>query len=187
MTSGPAGGVPEPPKEFATNDASIPRTVADAINELLAFTAVHEANGRSAAIASAYFNVDGWRLLSGELTKVGKVRLMLGAEPQRETTAIMLRPDTMSARKAAGEILDDALRSEAQRLADERNMLPFTPEAQSAVAEMIGWLRSGKVEVRRYTQRIPAWQGVPDRPSRPWGNRRVQQLHLTPDCIRTGS
>jgi Helicase conserved C-terminal domain/PLD-like domain/SNF2-related domain len=152
VTSSPVGSVPEPPKEFATNDASVPRTVADAVNELLAFTAVHEANGRSAAIASAYFNVDGWRLLSHELMKVGKVRLMLGAEPQRDTTAVVLRPDTMSARKAASETLDKALRSEVQRLADERNLLPFTPEAQTAVAEMIGWLRSGKVEVRRYTR-----------------------------------
>jgi PLD-like domain/Helicase conserved C-terminal domain/SNF2-related domain len=151
MTSSATSGALEPPKEFATNDASVPRTVAEAINELLAFTAVHEANGRSVAIASAYFNVDGWKLLSDELRKVGKVRLMLGAEPQRETAQIVLRPGTVSARKAASESLQVALLSEAERLAEERNLVPFTPEAQSAVAEMINWLRSGKVEVRRYT------------------------------------
>jgi hypothetical protein len=151
MTSSAAGRALEPPKEFATNDASVPRTVADAINELLAFTVVHEANGRSVAIASAYFNVDGWQLLSDELRNVGKVRLMLGAEPQRDTIPVVLRPGTMSARKAATETLHEALRSEAEQLAEERNLMPFTSEAHSAVAEMINWLRSGKVEVRRYT------------------------------------
>src|SRR4051812_36960180 len=86
--------------EFATNDAVRQQTVAEAINEMLEFTLPNEVQGRSAAIASAYFNVAGWELISDQLKRVGKVRLMLGAEPQRDTDPVRLRPGTVPARRA---------------------------------------------------------------------------------------
>ncbi len=142
------GGRPE----FATNDPGSLQTVAEAVNEMLAFTAPYEAQGRSAAIASAYFNVGGWHLISAELTRVGKVRLMLGAEPQRDTDPVVLRPETTPRKRAREAVLSDALERQEESLATERNLTPFTAEARSHVQDMIAWLRSGQVEVRRYTK-----------------------------------
>ncbi|MGY1832608.1 helicase-related protein [Geodermatophilus sp. SYSU D01180] len=143
-----AGGRPE----FATNNKATGQTVADAINEMLAFTDPYDAKGRTAAIASAYFNVDGWHLIAEELKRVGKVRLMLGAEPQRDTNPVVLRPGTVSARRAPQVALGEALDQQAEALAEERNLVPFTAQARTKVADLIQWLRSGKVEVRRYTK-----------------------------------
>lgn len=138
--------------EFATNDKATGDTVAGAVNEMFAFTFPYEGQGRSAAIASAYFNVGGWSLLSAELKRVGKVRLMLGAEPQRDTDPVVLRPGTVPAKRAPAIALTEALEGQAEALAEERNLTPFTEEARGQVGQFISWLRSGKVEVRRYTK-----------------------------------
>ncbi|MFI5950403.1 helicase-related protein [Micromonospora chalcea] len=106
----------------------------------------------SVAIASAFFNVGGWHLIASELTRVGKVRLMLGAEPQRDTDPVVLRPETVPTRRAGDVELNRALDDQAEALATERNLVPFTPDARGQVQQLIEWLDSGSVEVRRYTR-----------------------------------
>ena len=66
--SGSVGAQGRP--EFATNDPVAQDTVAAAINEMLAFTAPYEAQGRAVSVASAFFNVGGWSLIASELKKV---------------------------------------------------------------------------------------------------------------------
>jgi len=141
------GGRPE----FATNEPSGKFTVADSINEMVEHETAHRPDW-SMAVASAYFNVGGWQLISESLRKAGKVRIMLGAEPQRDTDPVVLRPSTTPSRRAGKASLDAALSEQAGVLAEERNLVPFTAEAQGAVKDMIEWLGSGKVEVRRYTK-----------------------------------
>lgn len=136
--------------EYATNEPWSQATVADAVNEMVAFEAARPELAMS--IASAYFNVGGWRLISGSLKQVGKVRIMLGAEPQRDTDPVVLRPSTTPARRASKASLDEALSEQAGALAQERDLVPFTAEAQGAVKDMIQWLGSEGVEVRRYTK-----------------------------------
>ncbi len=141
------GGRPE----FATNEPSGKFTVADSINEMVEHETAHRPDW-SMAVASAYFNVGGWQLISESLRKAGKVRIMLGAESQRDTDPVVLRPSTTPSRRAGKASLDAALSEQAGVLAEERNLVPFTAEAQGAVKDMIEWLGSGKVEVRRYTK-----------------------------------
>lgn len=143
---------PQGRPEFATNDPAAQDTVAAALMEMLDFTAPYEAQGRSASIASAFFNVGGWSLIAPELKKVGKVRLMLGAEPQRQTDPVVLRSGTTPKRRAPQVALDEALAEQQAALAIERDLVPFTAQARSQVQDLIGWLRSGGVEVRRYTR-----------------------------------
>jgi hypothetical protein len=148
--AGAAG--PQGRPEFATNDPVAGGTVADAVNEMLAFTQPYEAQGRSVSVASAFFNVGGWSLIAPELKRVGKVRLMLGAEPQRQTDPVVLRPGTVSRGKAVQYALQDALDEQQAALALERDLVPFTAEARGQVRYLIDWLRSGQVEVKRYTK-----------------------------------
>jgi hypothetical protein len=140
------GGRPE----FATNDPDTKQTVAGAVNEMLAFEA-HRPD-LSIAIASAYFNVPGWRLIADQLTRAGKVRLMLGAEPQRDTDPVVLRPGTVPAKRARDVVLAEALAGQAEALAEERNLTEFTAESRGLIKDLIAWLQSGKAEVRRYTK-----------------------------------
>jgi hypothetical protein len=142
----PLGGRPE----FATNEPWSQATVADSINEMVAFEA-HRPD-LSMAIASAYFNVGGWQLISKSLKAAGKVRIMLGAEPQRDTDPVVLRSSTTPARRAVKAKLEEALGEQAGVLAVERDLVPFTAEARGAVHDMIAWLGSENVEVRRYTK-----------------------------------
>jgi len=138
--------------EFATNDASASETVADAIKDMLSFTRPYEDTGRSVAIASAFFNVGGWHLISDELKRVGRVRIMLGAEPQRQTDPVVLRSGTVPSRKARAIALNEALQEQYSALAVERDIVPFTAEARVKVTDFISWLRGGNVDVRRYTK-----------------------------------
>jgi hypothetical protein len=140
------GGRPE----FATNDPSSQQTVAGAVNEMIDFEAHRP--GMSVAIASAYFNVPGWCLISGQLKRAGKVRIMLGAEPQRDTDPVVLRPGTVPARRARQIVLGEALAGQAEALAEERNLTEFTAESRGQIKDFIGWLQSGTAEVRRYTK-----------------------------------
>lgn len=138
--------------EFATNVPHGGETVAKAVNDLLRFSAPFEANGRSVAIASAYFNVGGWSLVANELKRAGKVRLLLGAEPQRKTNPVELRPGTVALQQAPQLALAEALEEHIGSLATERDLVPFNREGRSQVEQLIEWLRAGKVEVRRYTR-----------------------------------
>ena len=136
--------------EFATNDPDLQLTVADAVNEMIEFE-VHRPN-LQVAIASAYFNVAGWCLIADQLQAVPRVRLMLGAEPQRDSNPVVLRPGTVPARRARKAALDSALMTQTHALAEERNLTEFTEESRARIAAMITWLKSGKVDVRRYTK-----------------------------------
>lgn len=138
--------------EFATNDPSAQETVADAVNEMLLFTEPYDKSGRSVAIASAFFNVGGWSLIAPELKRVGKVRLMLGAEPQRQTDPVVMRAPSVPRGKAEKVALEEALEAQQEALEVERDVLPFTREARGQVRDLIEWLRGGNVEVKRYTK-----------------------------------
>jgi len=136
--------------EFATNEPESGVTVAQAINEMLAFEAARP--DLSVAVASAFFNVGGWHLIAEELKRVGTVRLMLGAEPQRQTDPVVLRDSSVPARRAAEYELTAALEEQRAELATERDLVPFTAEARGQVRDLIDWLRTDGVEVKRYTK-----------------------------------
>ena len=60
--------------------------LADLLNQLLAGH-----TGKSLDVATAYFNIQGFRLLKAGLDRLGSFRLLLGDEPE-EGAAIGLRP-----------------------------------------------------------------------------------------------
>ncbi len=136
--------------EFATNDPSKQETVAEAIKAMVDYE--QHRPDLSMAIASAYFNVGGWHLISPALKKAGKVRIMLGAEPPRDTDPVLLRPETLPRNRAEAAVITEALTEQESALAGERNLTPFTAEAKGGVKALIEWLRGGGVEVRRYTK-----------------------------------
>jgi hypothetical protein len=108
------------------------------------------------AIATAYFNPGGFTLLADSLERAGHVRLLLGAEPDvaadlRRRRA--LRRDALPEDEARLR-LQEALRNHHRRMAEDRDLTPFEFNGDQEVERMISWLRSGRVEVRRLTQRF---------------------------------
>lgn len=135
--------------EFATNTPST--TVAEALNGY--FEQVN-ASGFPAnlSIASAYFNLGGYRLLADQLERVDSVRFLLGAEPTDAVTRPrQLSVDPRSEARAARKRVRDALSSHERTLASERNLLGFSVQETADARRLITWLESGKVEVRRLT------------------------------------
>lgn len=135
-----------PKPEFATNRPG--ERVADAINAHLAhlrsWTKEYEV-----AVASAYFNPGGFELLADELERVGKVRLLLGAEPSASERELRPLKESVSPMRAARARLRRALEGHAQSLVADRDLLGFDIEAYTSARRLVAWLQSGRVEVRR--------------------------------------
>jgi superfamily II DNA or RNA helicase len=108
------------------------------------------------ALATAYFNPGGFGLLADQLERSASVRLLLGAEP--DVAADMRRPrtlrnDTLPSMDGSRRVRD-ALRSHAEDMATDRNLTHFDRAHDRLIERLIGWLRSGKVEVRRLESRF---------------------------------
>lgn len=142
--------------EFATNSGSGParQTVAGALNGLLAGARASGALSTQLAIATAYFNLDGWCLLADELEQTSGVRLLLGAEPVDAVlhrTVVPLAGRPTNRRRAVTPGLAPAVERHERALAGDRDLLGFTAEADAKARRLVRWLSSGEVEVRRLT------------------------------------
>jgi phosphatidylserine/phosphatidylglycerophosphate/cardiolipin synthase-like enzyme len=133
--------------EFATNAAG--DRVADAINAHLAHLRVTWAQAPEIAIATAYFNPGGYRLLADELDHPAKVRILLGADPQVPEQKVRPLGASPKPARAARAQLNRALEGHARTLEEDRDLLGFSVGADSTGRRLVEWLRSGKVEVRR--------------------------------------
>lgn len=108
------------------------------------------------AVASAYFNPGGFKLLADQLERSGHVRLLLGAEP--DVAADMRRLRALSNRvlpeEDPAQRLRQALRAHHEEMRTDRNLLNFDRGADELVERLIVWLRSGRVQVRRLESRF---------------------------------
>lgn len=121
--------------------------LADVLNAILA-----EHEGRSLDVATAYFNVQGFRLLRPGLLRLGSFRLLLGDEPA-EGADLGLRPRAASA------------------LRTELNAAPYSEELLRAVEELIAFLRRPNVAVRAFQSgflHAKAYLFYGDRPTAGW-------------------
>ena len=130
----------------------------------------HLAVAPPVAIATAFFNPGGFRLLADELEQVGPVRLLLGAEPEPDDR-VRVRPLAAGrGRQADRQQLRRALEGHSRGLTADRDLVGFTREADADARRLVAWLRgqdarpgwdtasgSGGSPVHR---RVPARQGV---------------------------
>ncbi len=149
MTTTPSGARAIFPPVFATNRPERGETVAAEINRLLRGKRRSHRAPQPVAIATAYVNPAGIALLLDELERAPRVRLLLGAEPDRATA----RPAKAG---LSLEELHQTLRMHEAWLAAERDLTGFSREADGAARRLVEWLRSNDagdghgVEVRRY-------------------------------------
>jgi Protein of unknown function DUF262/Helicase conserved C-terminal domain/PLD-like domain/SNF2-related domain len=143
--------VPTPKPEFLTNQDD--ETVAAALAGHLAHLRTSLVEPYELAIASAYFNVGGYRLLADELDHPRRVRLLLGAEPAANTRLRRLNEPAAPARARAVQ-LRRALEGHDRDLAQARDLLGFSYDTDHAARRLVQWLGSGRVEVRRLVDRF---------------------------------
>jgi hypothetical protein len=138
--------------EFVDNQYG--NTMAAALEARLAHLCTSLAQPPDIDIATGYFNPEGFARIADRLCDVRHVRLMLGAEPVPPPA----RPerhlgDPRGARFEARLLRDAWERTEKGMLRD-RDRMAFAPATDAAVQRMLEFLRSGKMEVRRYTNRF---------------------------------
>ncbi|MCF6745102.1 helicase [Blastococcus sp. KM273128] len=141
----------DPKPTFLTNQDGT--RVADGINAHLEHLRTQLINPYELAIATAYFNVGGYQLLADELDHPRRVRLLLGAEPDQNLRTRRLDEPVAPARAQAMRVRR-ALEGHDRALADARDLLGFTFDADRGARRLLDWLRSGTVEVRRLTDRF---------------------------------
>jgi hypothetical protein len=101
-------------------------------------------------VATAYFNPQGLQLIAAEIDHVGHVRLLLGAEPRPEAEAKPREPGDPPEPQFTRQQVKQGLENLEKGLARDRNLLAFTPNTNLALENLVRFLKSGKIEVRRY-------------------------------------
>jgi hypothetical protein len=140
------------PPVFATNRIEAGESVADEINRLLRGLREQLANPPTIAIATAYINAQGFDLLSEELGRAPRVRLLIGAEPQQPEERLFSRRPTDE------ELLTKAVDDHERGLHEERDLAGFSVQRDESERRLVAWLRmldetgTPRVEVRRYTK-----------------------------------
>ena len=142
----------DPKPVIATNRPG--EGVADAINLRLQHWRENMINPPQIDVATAYFNPGGYALLSNELDHVAEVRLLLGAEPDLPERRVRSLAEPSSHERAERQRLATALNRAEGWLAEERNLLGFSVDADATARRLVEWLRSEHVEVRRLTNRF---------------------------------
>ncbi|MSO38569.1 MAG: helicase [Acidimicrobiia bacterium] len=102
------------------------------------------------SICTAYLNPGGFGLMADQLEALDGVRLMLGADPDVSTSK--LRPLSDTYVDADRERLDRALEGQKKTMEEDRNLLGFEYDADENAKRLVRWLKTGKVQVRRYDE-----------------------------------
>ena len=103
--------------------------LADVLNAVMS-----ERAGHSLDVATAYFSIDGFRLLQAQLENLYSFRLLLGFEP-KEGKDVGLRPNT--------GLLKKMLRGDLETE-------PYTESTLRLVEDLIAYLRREEIGVRLY-------------------------------------
>lgn len=146
---------PTPPNhqsEFVDNRGG--NTLDVALVARLEWLATHMVNPTDVAIASGYFNPEGFGRIADALAKVGKIRLLLGAEPVTPPARPLRHLKDPRGARFEGKILSDALSLNTAGMLRDRDALAFTPATDRAIQRLLEFLKSGKIEVRRYEKRF---------------------------------
>ncbi len=125
-------------------------TLARAITTHLAAL---RAEGRIPAelcVASCYFNPQGLDLIAGEARHVPRMRLLLGADPTPEALVPRRKPYDPTEPELTRRRVGHGLAHLELGLKRDRDLLPFDLEEDRAIRDLLDFLQSGRIEVRRY-------------------------------------
>jgi hypothetical protein len=106
-------------------------------------------------IATGYFNAAGWLKVAKEAEQVGKVRLLLGAEPTPNSEMKPRQPGDLREPARTKKQVQDKFGQQVQGLKTERDQsFDFAPDQLGKLESLVEFFSSGRVEVRRYPARF---------------------------------
>ena len=143
---------PTPQPEFVDNRNG--NTLAVALEARLEWLATHLVQPTDVAIASGYFNPEGFGRVVHALEKVGRVRLLLGAEPVPPPARPTRHLGDPRGARFENALLRDALHLNEAGLLRDRDAMAFASATDHAIQHLLEFLKSGKMEVRRYEKRF---------------------------------
>jgi len=102
------------------------------------------------SIATGYFNPEGFAMISDRLAMLSGVRLLLGAEPIPPPALPERLPGDPRGESLAAKCIREALNKNSFGLSRDRDRLPFTESCDETLRNLLAFLGSWKIEVRRY-------------------------------------
>lgn len=141
-----------PQPEFVDNRDG--NTLQRALLARLEWLAANLREPTDVSIATGYFNPEGFGRVAESLEKLGKVRLLLGAEPVTPPARPVRHLQDPRGERFEAKLLRDALALNQEGLLRDRDSLAFAPATDRAIKRLLEFLASGKLEVRRYEKRF---------------------------------
>lgn len=129
-------------------------TLAVALNARLQHLAATLREPVDLAIATGYFNPEGFARVAASLKNVGKVRLLLGAEPIPPPARPVRHLGDPLGQRLEAKLTEDALKLNEAGLLRDRDQLAFSSWTDDAIHQLLAFLESGRIEVRRYEKRF---------------------------------
>lgn len=106
------------------------------------------------AIASGYFNPEGFALIAEQVERLPKVRLLIGAEPVPPPSLPDRIPGSPRGDRLEAQMVKGALEAHERGLQKDRDRLAFNPSTDRALRRLLTFLDTGRMEVRRYEKRF---------------------------------
>lgn len=139
--------MPEPPVFIDNRDGN---TLARALRDHLAALDGAGTPPEEVCIASGYFNPQGFQRIAGALGRIPRLRLLLGADPTPEPLRPVRAPADPGEPEFTRRMVRQGLEVLERGLRRERDLLPFDRDQDRAIRDLLAFLRSGRIEVRRY-------------------------------------
>ena len=143
-----------PQPDFIDNQSG--NTMEKALKALLGVrdgeVSIVEESGKAikiARIATAYFSPAGFSKISGAVSPIPCIKLMLGTDPF-DSSESWKRPIGENENKFYARKLGEGLNKQDSALRIERDNLPFERDISTATRRLVDALKSGNIEVRRY-------------------------------------
>jgi hypothetical protein len=129
-------------------------TLATAINDYLAHLDDRLADDPDLDVVTGYFNPRGYFSVKEGLEHVDEVRLLIGAQPDTEGRERWRQPDEPRGEAYERQQIDEALQSLDENLERDRDLLGFSRDVDTGLQDLVDFLRSDRVEVRRHEDKF---------------------------------
>ena len=128
-------------------------TLTAAINEYLDGLGSDLVESPDLDVVTGYFNPRGYFSVREGLEDVGNVRLLIGAQPNEEDREEWRQPgDPLDDEQYNQDQVDEVLQSLDDDLERDRDLLGFSENVDEGLRELVDWLHSEAVEVRRHEE-----------------------------------
>ena len=124
--------------------------LAEALNSHLAWLEETYKSPVEVSIASGYFNAEGFAMVADRLEQASRVRLLLGAEPIPPPARPLRKPGDPKGEQLESQMVAHELEKTDTGMLRDRDHLEFDPKTDRAVCRLLEYLKSGKIEVKRY-------------------------------------